>query len=196
MSKGASLFPLLRATLNYSVNAHHMYTHVWDAVSTGTGAGSWAGAAGGGPGTPPSFISLGTGTVVGGGSGSASRKGSFTLSLDSPGTGRSAASSPGKSAASSPGFFKSPVSPGKEDRRHTVNVSVIGPMFKRDKGVVSVVEPKTKGTSCVLIYLSNGHTLSLLYLHLRPDIFFFPYSYIRFSYFILYLTSPFFFFTT
>jgi hypothetical protein len=162
VSKGASLFPLLRATLNYSVNAHHMYTHVWDAVSTGTGAGSWAGAAGGGPGTPPSFVSLGTGTGVGvsGGSGSASRKGSFTLSLDSPGTGRSAASSPGKSTASSPGFFKSPVSPGKEDRRHTVNVSVIGPMFKRDKGVISVVEPKTKGTSSVSINLSNAHFLS------------------------------------
>lgn len=158
VSKGASLFPLLRATLNYSVNAHHMYTHVWDAVSTGTGAGSWAGAAGGGPGTPPSFISLGTG--VGAGSGSASRKGSFTLSLDSPGTGRSAASSPGKSAASSPGFFKTPVSPGKEDRRHTVNVSVIGPMFKKDKGVISVVEPKTKGTSRVSINLSYAHFLS------------------------------------
>ena len=149
MSKGASLFPLLRATLNYSVNAHHMYTHVWDAVSTGTGAGSWAGAAGGGPGTPPSFISLGTGTVVGGGSGSASRKGSFTLSLDSPGTGRSAASSPGKSAASSPGFFKSPVSPGKDDRRQTLNVTAVGPFLQRDNCIISIVEEKSTGRCCV-----------------------------------------------
>lgn len=188
MSRGAALFPLLRATLNYSVNAHHMYTHVWDAVSTGAGAGSLAGAAGGGPGTPPSLISLGTGIGVGGGSGSASRKGSFTLSLDSPGTGRSAsaASSPGKSAASSPGIFRSPVSPGKEDRRHTVNVTVVGPMFKRDEGVLSVVEAKTKGTPYV-----STNPLSLLSLHLHPCIFFVPSSFIRFPFLSSYLTSPF-----
>ena len=141
---GSTTFPLLRATMNYTVNAHHMYTHVWDTVSTdadtstgtGTGTGSGVSVAGGGagPGTSPSAPSTSTGAEVGGGGGG-SGSGKGFLTLDTPGT--------------SPGAFKSPVSPGKDDRRQTLNVTAVGPFLQRDNCIISIVEEKSTGRCCV-----------------------------------------------
>ena len=139
---GNTTFPLLRATMNYTVNAHHMYTHVWDTVSTGadtgtsTGTGSGASVAGGGagPGTPPSAPSTSASTGAGG---SGSGKGFLTLD------------SPGKGSGSSPGAFKSPISPGKDDRRQTLNVTAVGPLVQGDNCIISIVEEKSTGRCCV-----------------------------------------------
>ena len=141
--KGPRTFPLLRATMNYTVNAHHMYTHVWDAVSsgadTGTGAGSGASVAGGSaePVTPPSAPpSAPSPSASAGGVGGGSGSGKGFLTLDSP----------GKSSGFSPGAFKSPVSPGKDDRRQTLSVTAVSPFIQRDNCIISIVEEKSTGT--------------------------------------------------
>ena len=137
--KGPTTFPLLRATMNYTVNAHHMYTHVWDTVSTGadigTGTGSGASAAGGGA-EAVAPLSAPSPSAGGGGSGSGGGSGKGFLTIDSP----------GKSSGSSPGACKSPVSPGKDDRRQTLSVTAVSPFLQRDNCIISIVEEKSTGT--------------------------------------------------